>query len=327
MSLAELPPLLRAGIDTLLEGVSRTDLARRAAAISDNYRYGGGQSRRTILAPEDGLAYLLARMPATYAATVLALFHVKQSMPDFAPATLLDAGAGPGTAGWAACEMFPSLEEAVLLDDNAAFRSLGKTLAAGHPVLSRAPFRDHDLASPREALPQADVVIAAYALGELRDPPLRALWAATRGVLVIVEPGTPGGYANIVAWRAALLEHDATLAAPCPHQEPCPIEPPDWCHFAQRLPRTRDHMILKNAKVPFEDEKFAYVAASKLPVTNRSEVRLLLPPYATPGAVACKTCTHGRIETITAPRRDKAAYKALDKARWGDGISQPLIPS
>jgi ribosomal protein RSM22 (predicted rRNA methylase) len=320
MNIAELPPGLRAGIDALLEGVSRTDLARRAVGLSDNYRH-GGTTRKTIRAPQDGLAYLLARLPATYAATAAALAQVKAAMPDFAPRTLVDVGSGPGTAGWAACEVFPSLESAVFVDDNAAFRDLGKTLAKDHPVLAKAPFRHHDLLSPREALPQADLVIASYALGELGEAPLAGLWKATAGVLLIVEPGTPAGFRNIVDWRAALLDQGATLAAPCPHEEPCPIQTPDWCHFAQRLPRTRDHMILKDARVPFEDEKFSYVAATKLPVTNRPAGRILAAPRTTPGSITCKTCKNDQIELITTLKRDKTAWKAASKLRWGDGIA------
>jgi ribosomal protein RSM22 (predicted rRNA methylase) len=177
------------------------------------------------------------------------------------------------------------------------------------------------LLSPREALPQADLVIASYALGELGEAPLAGLWKATAGVLLIVEPGTPAGFRNIVDWRAALLDQGATLAAPCPHEEPCPIQTPDWCHFAQRLPRTRDHMILKDARVPFEDEKFSYVAATKLPVTNRPAGRILAAPRTTPGSITCKTCKNDQIELITTLKRDKTAWKAASKLRWGDGIA------
>jgi ribosomal protein RSM22 (predicted rRNA methylase) len=319
MTAFHLPPALKSAIDARLEGVSRKDLTRRAAAVSDNYRQ-GGPSRKTILDPADGLSYLLARLPATYAATAAALAQVKSAMPGFAPRSVLDVGAGPGTASWAACEAFPSLETATLIDDNAPFRQLALGLACEHPVLSRAAYGSHDLCSLREALPPADLVIASYALGELPAPPLAALWQAAKGVLLIVEPGTPASFARIVSWRAALLKEQATLAAPCPHHQPCPIVKPDWCHFAQRLPRSRDHMILKEATVPFEDEKFSYVAASRLPVTQRPEGRVLMPPRHDPGKITCKTCTEGRIDLVTAGKRNKAAYKALNKARWGDGL-------
>ena len=51
----------------MLEGVSRKDLARRAAAISEHYREGGG-SAAVIGNHLDVLAYLTTRLPATYAA-------------------------------------------------------------------------------------------------------------------------------------------------------------------------------------------------------------------------------------------------------------------
>ena len=38
---------------------------------------------------------------------------------------------------------------------------------------------------------------------------------------------------------------------------------PDWCHFTQRLPRSRAHKQIKEADVPFEDEKFSYVALTR----------------------------------------------------------------
>ena len=44
--------------------------------------------------------------------------------PDFAPKSLLDIGAGPGTATWAAAETFPSLQGFALLDANDALRQL-----------------------------------------------------------------------------------------------------------------------------------------------------------------------------------------------------------
>ena len=59
--------------------------------------------------------------------------------------------------------------------------------------------------------------------------------------LLIIEPGTPAGYARMIALRSQLIASGAHVAAPCPHQAPCPLATPDWCHFAQRLPRSRAH--------------------------------------------------------------------------------------
>ena len=56
----------KAALDAKLEGVSREDMAKRAALISKTYRDGGGSG--TIKSETDALAYALVRMPATYAA-------------------------------------------------------------------------------------------------------------------------------------------------------------------------------------------------------------------------------------------------------------------
>src|SRR5690242_7002636 len=102
-----LPAELRAALDARLEGVSRQDVAARAAAISKTYR--DGRNSGAITSEADALAYALARMPATYAVVVASLKALQELRPDFAPQSLLDVGAGPGTASWAAAEAFPTL--------------------------------------------------------------------------------------------------------------------------------------------------------------------------------------------------------------------------
>src|SRR4051812_4042958 len=114
------PAELKAALEARSHGLSRVDMAHRAALISQAYRAGGGSS--TIKSEADALAYALVRMPATYAAAIASLNALHEVMPDFAPTTLLDIGAGPGTATWAAAETFSSLKAFVLIDANAALR-------------------------------------------------------------------------------------------------------------------------------------------------------------------------------------------------------------
>ena len=122
MTSPDLPAELKAALDGKLRGFSRNDAAGRAATISKTYRDGGGSG--AIRSEADALAYALARMPATYAAVTASLNALNEIRPDFAPNSLLDIGAGPGTATWAAAEAFPSLRNFTLLDANDALRTL-----------------------------------------------------------------------------------------------------------------------------------------------------------------------------------------------------------
>ena len=98
----------------------------------------------------------------------------------------------------------------------------------------------------------ADVVMASYVIGEMDDAERRTLaelmWTKTRDTLLVVEPGTPQGYARIIALRAQLIASGAHVAAPCPHDGQCPLQAPDWCHFTQRLQRSQAHKQIKGAE-------------------------------------------------------------------------------
>ena len=123
MTAPDLPAELKAALDARLHGLSRSDAAARAALISRTYRDGGGSG--AIRSEADALAYALARMPATYAAVTASLNALAEITPDFAPKSLLDVGAGPGTASWAAAEAFSSLTSFTLLDANSALAHAG----------------------------------------------------------------------------------------------------------------------------------------------------------------------------------------------------------
>src|SRR3984893_2211845 len=129
MTTPDLPAELKAALDARLQGLSRIDAAGRAALISQTYRDGGGSG--AITSEADALAYALARMPATYAAVTASLNALREVTPEFAPKSLLDVGAGPGTATWAAAEAFSSLQDFTLLDANPALRALALDLASG----------------------------------------------------------------------------------------------------------------------------------------------------------------------------------------------------
>jgi ribosomal protein RSM22 (predicted rRNA methylase) len=240
---------------------------------------------------------------------------------------LLDIGAGPATASWAAAQAFESLTGFAAIDANNALRDLacdtveGSRLASMHYVKS-------DVRAGLAAMESADLVIASYVINELGDAERDALadlmWQKTRDTLLVVEPGTPAGYQRVLALRARLIAQGAHAIAPCPHDRACPLTAPDWCHFSQRLSRSRAHKQLKGAEVPFEDERFAYVALSRFPrMVNFA--RVLSQPTLNKVAVNAKLCTKAGVSLTAIPRRDKTAYAAARRWDWGDAVPDETV--
>jgi ribosomal protein RSM22 (predicted rRNA methylase) len=312
-----LPGPFQGAIAAWLEAHASGGRREGSAALSATYR--AGRTSGSI----DLASYLVARLPATYAAVSRVLAEAAALRPGFSPGSLLDAGSGPGTASWAAAAVWPALERINFLDNMPEFLRLAAGLASGGPgPLANA----RAVPGSIEALPDdvhADLVIAAYALAELGLARIGAaaakLWAASRSMLVIVEPGTPAGFARIRAAREALLKLGAVPVAPCTHSVACPITGEDWCHFSVRLARSRAHMHAKGASVPFEDERFCYLVLSREGEPS-GLARIVAPPlHAKPGSTF-RVCTQGRLEARYVARREKAAYKHARKLEWGGVI-------
>ncbi|MDO9057662.1 MAG: small ribosomal subunit Rsm22 family protein, partial [Bradyrhizobium sp.] len=261
---------------------------------------------------------------ATYAAVTASLNALAEIMPDFAPNSLLDVGAGPGTASWAAAEAFSSLTEFTLLDANSALCALALDLGGASTRLRGMTYRRGEARAELAKADAADLVVASYMIGEIGEAERAALadlmWEKTRDTLLVVEPGTPAGYARILAARAQLIRAGAHVAAPCPHDAPCPLEAPDWCHFSQRLPRSQAHRQLKSAELAYEDERFSYVALTRAPAPRRP-ARVLAQPVVSKVEVTAKLCTPEALAITKVPRRAKADYAGARRWRWGDGVT------
>lgn len=297
-----------------LEG-RRAGLAARSEAMSAAYR--AGRSSGGI----DLAAYLAARLPATYAVNARVLNEVAELHPGFAPGSLVDVGAGPGTAGWAALAQWPSIAAVEQVEAAPAFVALLRELNAGSGLaaLTQAEVREQALAQ-WQGRPQ-DLVTASYVLAELPlasvGDAVRKLWAATGQLLVLIEPGTPEGFKRIHAAREVLRGVGAALVAPCTHGAACPMAGGDWCHFKERVQRSRAHMHAKGATVPFEDEPYSYLVVAR-EVSEVGGARVLAPSEVSKIGVGLTLCKTDGLVRHMIPARDKAAYKRAKKLAWGD---------
>lgn len=318
----ELPRALREAVDEALEGVPLGDLRDASARLSARYRSETRDGRAHLCDDLAARAYLAARLPATYAAVRASFDAARQLRPDFAPQRMLDVGAGPGTVMFAARDCWPTLHGFDLVESAAPIRALGERLAARAEV-SGLRWRDDDVAAFAPPSP-FDLVTLAYLLDELSPatvaPLIERLWAATADLLVAVEPGTPAGWSRILGVRAQLIGAGAHILAPCPHQAACPLVPPDWCHFARRVARSRMHLRVKSAAVPWEDEKFIYLVAARR-AGLRASARVIAPPRGGGGTILLKLCQDdGRATQRQRAKREGAAFRTTRRRQWGDVI-------
>jgi ribosomal protein RSM22 (predicted rRNA methylase) len=321
----DLPDDLRLAISSELATIPQKSVAAAVAHLSARYRSASPSAGGTFLrSAADVFAYAAYRLPATFAAIYATLDEVQKRQPHWQPRKLLDAGSGPGTAMWAANEIWPDLQCCTLLERDTAMISLGKQLAqhARSAAVQRAEWQRIDLLSSWESTPH-DLVLTSYVLGELpllqQEDVLNKLWSVTAGTLIIIEPGTPGGFSHIKRARQHLLSLGANILAPCPHTLPCPMAGNDWCHFAQRISRTQLHRQAKRVDLSYEDEKFSYIAVSRtqgLPITGR----VIRHPQIRPGHIHLELCTPDGLKNSTVTRKDRVAFRQTRDIHWGNAF-------
>jgi ribosomal protein RSM22 (predicted rRNA methylase) len=168
-----------------------------------------------------------------------------------------------------------------------------------------------------------DLVTASYVVNELGSAEManltREAWDRTGKVLIIIEPGTPSGFARVREMRRELILAGGQMVAPCPHAQSCPMAGDDWCHFAQRVQRTSGHRVAKAAELGYEDEKYSYVVFAreslKLP-----EARIVRHPRKHAGHVEFEVCTTGGLQRATLSKKHGEKYKQGRKLEWGETL-------
>ncbi len=307
----ELPVNVKTIIDEMTAGVKINHLREISDKISSKYKNDSGSSRSLILDDEEALVYSIVRMPATYAAMYSALDYASECISDV-PSSLLDAGAGTGAATLAAKNIF-GVPDCTCIEKETAMLKLGERFVPD------AEWIKSDINSALDK--KYDLVVAGYVLNELDENKslsvLNDLWERAGKTLVILEPGTPAGFSRIKKYTQELKSKGAHVAAPCPDVLSCPIAQNDWCHFTCRISRSKLHKMIKNADVPYEDEKFSYVVFSRNAVTNAAS-RVLRHPYIEKGQISLTLCTRSGIKDIKVRKSDGERFRIARKISCGD---------
>jgi ribosomal protein RSM22 (predicted rRNA methylase) len=260
------------------------------------------------------LSYLAARLPASFAATQAALAQISAPLRESCE-SLLDLGAGPGTAIWAAQSLCPNLKTALAVERDPKAVVLGRELAAASGL--SVEFKNQDLESFLKAPVAADLLIVAYAVIEMGLASLERLLPLAKKLLLIVEPGTPKGFATILAARKRF----PGLVAPCPQRGSCPLEAaPEskWCHFSVRLERSRLMKLIKGGDLGYEDEKFSYAAFRLLAGQEALQTRVLSRPRRGERDFSFEVCAADGIQKLSVGKRQKEKFRAARALAWGD---------
>ncbi|CAO3589916.1 unnamed protein product [Absidia cylindrospora] len=310
--------------------------------------------------PRESAAYAAGVLPSTYAAITNVLHEIKKRVPTFSPTSMLDFGTGPGTAIWAAANVFDDLDKITGVDLSEDMLRTAEFLQDATQLKKDIEFKRYLAYDTRQ--PKPDLVISAFTLGDisslaLQKSTVQQLWEQTGDTLVLIERGTPVGFSNIARARQHVLDDDKDqvhVLAPCPHDKPCPLlyslqANPEkfWCHFSQRVQRPSFLMKTKHSKFNTEDSKYSYVVLRKGPrpsaastqsmTTNDRTVssstsvmeeqayswpRLIQPPMKKNKHVVMDICaSSGTIQRMVIPKsQGKIPYRDARKSAWGDAF-------
>ncbi|SCK17256.1 Ribosomal protein RSM22 (predicted rRNA methylase) [Streptomyces sp. WMMB 714] len=333
---------LRGALARLVDGLPPRKASAAVERLMAGYRGETPTGAPLLRDRADVVAYAAYRMPATFAAAASALADFAARTDGWRPASHLDLGGGTGAAVWAAAAVWGddapggAPRRTTVLDWAEPALDLGRELAAGAgrtagdagtgKALRGAEWRRRSLRGQPDGapLPSADLVTVSYVLGELSGPDREAAVAAAIGAapaVVVTEPGTPDGYARVMAARGQLVGSGMRVLAPCPHSARCPMVPgEDWCHFGTRVNRSSLLRQVKGGSLPYEDEKFSYVAAVRPEITGEPATgRVVRRPQKRKGQVLLDLCTRDDgLRAATVTKRHGASYREARDVKWGD---------
>ncbi|MFB7335761.1 small ribosomal subunit Rsm22 family protein [Streptomyces adustus] len=312
---------LRSALAALLDGLPARQASGAVERLIANYRGATPTDAPILRDRADVAAYAAYRMPATFEAVRAALEAFADAVPGWAPGSHVDVGGGTGAATWAVSATWDGVRPVTVLDWAEPALALGREIAAANPALRDARWQRSRIGAAL-TIESTDLVTVSYVLGELTEADRASVVdaaAAAAGSVVIIEPGTPDGYARVLAARDRLIAAGFGVAAPCPHSAACPIVPgTDWCHFSARVSRSSLHRQVKGGSLPYEDEKFSYVAATRLPVTP-APARVVRRPQIRKGQVLLDLCeADEQLRRTTVTKRHGGLYRAARDADWGD---------
>lgn len=315
----EMPAELKTITEKAAEKYQLHALRAVSAGITRNYKNNKGTEPRLMEADVFGAVYSVVRMPATYGAVYSALYHTMECFPMNGQYSLIDVGAGTG-AGSIASAALLDIKSFVCIERENEMRKFGEQYTESYPgTAGKTVWKSCDLQTGLKD--SADILLSSYVLNEMTEQDrirtVKDMWEHTDKLLLIVEPGTPQAFLQLKRIRDELLKEGAHIAAPCVHENKCPLSEDDWCHFTVRVQRSKLHRLIKEADVPYEDEKFSYIAFVRDEIIHE-ESRILRHPQISKGNIGLALCSPNGYESIVVTKKDKEKFRSARKSCSGD---------
>lgn len=346
-----------------------SDSSETRIKLDENYTIDVGDERKLNKEKENinpikveykqaqAVAYLYCRMPYTYQTCKRILNEIILRMPNFKPKSVLDFGAGLGSAIWAAHHTYGEIiTKYAAVEPNRDMRRLGKFLTS---TLENDILWVESLTMiPGAGIERGkfDIIFLSHVLQEISTAKLRmmiidTLWnrLSNDGVLIIVEPGSPKGFrfiTDIRKWVIDKSRDDANIVGPCPHHKECPLaeKSSTWCHFSQLSYKyNKDTIVKRQSEKQIFNEKFTYliIKKGKIPsVIYKNEQqaktpeeksffweRIVRPVIKKHQHRIVDLCTkRGTFERriISKSHGGLGGYKSIKRYNWGDLWYVPL---
>lgn len=337
MTTIKLPQNVEQSIESLLKESNSSEWLKSAVSLSLKYRAERVKQGITYIKDySDALGYLALRTPSTYAQIYGALTAVKEVNPSWNPKTVLDIGSGPGTASWAATEIFSSIKEITNVEQDKNFISIGKNILHPEPLLTVEWHSTNLTFSLPHTTKKFDLVILANVLNEMdnatRQKTVEFAYKHCQGTVVIIEPGTPFGNESISQAVTELEKYNPKIIAPFVENTFYSAEEIIFSQrvirpeFQKRIRQLQRKMDLKDkTKIlppsDWEDATYCYIAFSKSKPEIQPQARLIKQPQLFKPFIELYLLTKDGIKKERILKKNKTLFKQCKKLRVGDIVT------
>lgn len=309
-------------IDEILRDNKISSLRKEYSTISGRYREERANSSVIVASEKEVVSYISSRMceTATIVDNVLSRVNDLDSL-SVSVSSVLDIGSGTGSCLWA-LDNYINNANIVAVERERQMINYSKILASD--LSNKIEYLQSDILSPKvKELQKSDLAIESFMLNEMEEKDrfkaVDLICEKTDDYIILIEPGTPKSYQNMIKIRQYIINKGFNLILPCPHSLECGLKD-DYCNFSVRVPRTTVSRQIKGGTLNYEDEKYFYLVFRKNQGSqlNHSSIVIRRPVYRK-GCVDLKLCNRdGSIKSKTITKSDKNNYKKARELKHGD---------